>query len=52
MDDLAAAINALSPDETGDAFTRCYDSRRWVDRMLARRPFSSTDDLFAATDAI
>ena len=52
MDDLAAAINALSPGEAGDAFTRCCGSRRWVDGMLARRPFSSADDLFAAADAI
>jgi 2-oxo-4-hydroxy-4-carboxy-5-ureidoimidazoline decarboxylase len=52
MGDLAAAINALSPDEARDAFTRCCGSQRWVEGMLARRPFSSADELFAAADAI
>ncbi len=52
MDDLAAAINALTPDTARDAFTRCCGSRRWVAGMLARRPFASADELFAAADSI
>jgi len=52
MADLAAAINALPADAARDAFARCCGSRRWVAGMLARRPFASADDLFAAADAI
>jgi 2-oxo-4-hydroxy-4-carboxy-5-ureidoimidazoline decarboxylase len=52
MDDLAAAIDALSAGDARDAFTRCCGSRRWVEGMLARRPFSSADELFAAADAV
>lgn len=52
MGDLAAAINALPAGEASDAFTRCCGSRRWVAAMLARRPFASPDELFAAADAI
>ncbi len=51
MGDLAVAINALSAGDARDAFTRCCGSQRWVEGMLARRPFSSADDLFAAADA-
>jgi 2-oxo-4-hydroxy-4-carboxy-5-ureidoimidazoline decarboxylase len=52
MDDLAVAINTLPPGDAREAFTRCCGSRRWVDGMLARRPFASADELFAAADAI
>jgi 2-oxo-4-hydroxy-4-carboxy-5-ureidoimidazoline decarboxylase len=52
MGDLAAAINTLSAGDAREAFTRCCGSRRWVDGMLARRPFASADELFAAADAI
>ena len=52
MGDLVAAINALSPSDARDAFTRCCGSQRWVDGMLARRPFSSADQLFTAAEAI
>lgn len=52
MGDLAAAINALPAGEARDALARCCGSQRWVEGMLARRPFSSVDDLFAAADAI
>jgi len=50
--DFVAAINGLPPDGARDAFARCCGSQRWVDGMLARRPFSSPADLFAAADAI
>jgi 2-oxo-4-hydroxy-4-carboxy-5-ureidoimidazoline decarboxylase len=52
MGDLAAAIDALSPSDAREALTRCCGSQRWVDGMLARRPFASADQLFAAADAI
>jgi 2-oxo-4-hydroxy-4-carboxy-5-ureidoimidazoline decarboxylase len=52
MADLAAAINTLSPSDAREAFTRCCGSQRWVDGMLARRPFTSADQLLAAADAI
>ncbi len=49
---LAVAINALPADGAREAFTRCCGSQRWVAGMLARRPFASAEDLFAAADAI
>ena len=52
MGDLTAAINALSPSGAREAFTRCCGSQAWVEGMLARRPFASSDALFAAADAI
>jgi 2-oxo-4-hydroxy-4-carboxy-5-ureidoimidazoline decarboxylase len=52
MGDVATAINALPDGDARHAFTRCCGSRRWVEGMLARRPFSSANELFAAADAI
>ena len=47
-----ALLNALAPEEAGRALVRCCGSSRWVSGMLARRPFSSGDDLHAAADAV
>ncbi|MGH7699341.1 MAG: 2-oxo-4-hydroxy-4-carboxy-5-ureidoimidazoline decarboxylase [Gemmatimonadales bacterium] len=36
---IAAFLNALPPDAARAALTRCCGSRRWVEAMLAARPF-------------
>jgi 2-oxo-4-hydroxy-4-carboxy-5-ureidoimidazoline decarboxylase len=35
-----------------EALTRCCGAQRWVEAMLARRPFESTPALFEAAEAI
>jgi OHCU decarboxylase len=34
-------LNGLSPDEARAALKRCCGSTRWVEAMMARRPFAS-----------
>jgi 2-oxo-4-hydroxy-4-carboxy-5-ureidoimidazoline decarboxylase len=46
------ALNAMPPDAARGAFLRCCGSRRWADQMLARRPFASDAELFAAADEV
>jgi 2-oxo-4-hydroxy-4-carboxy-5-ureidoimidazoline decarboxylase len=46
--DALAQLNASTDDEAAHLLRRCCGSTRWVERMLARRPFASTDDLQAA----
>lgn len=46
------ALNAMSADDARAALLRCCGSRRWAEQMLARRPFASGDELFAAADHI
>ncbi|HEX4351566.1 MAG TPA: 2-oxo-4-hydroxy-4-carboxy-5-ureidoimidazoline decarboxylase [Polyangiales bacterium] len=46
-----ARLNAMSSDEARAALTRCCGSSRWVDKMLAGRPFASTPQLLAAADS-
>ena len=41
-------LNALSLDEATEALARCCGAARWVEAMLARRPFASRAALFAA----
>jgi len=43
-----AVFNAMAPDDARAALLRCCGSRRWAERMLARRPFASPSELFAA----
>jgi 2-oxo-4-hydroxy-4-carboxy-5-ureidoimidazoline decarboxylase len=45
-------LNAMAPGDVRAALLRCCGSRRWADRMLARRPFASAADLFSAADKI
>lgn len=45
-------LNSLTEADAAAALLRCCGSSRWVDRMLQRRPFSSTDALFAAADEV
>ena len=41
-------LNGLSREAAADALTRCCGSTRWVQGMLARRPFASHTAMFAA----
>lgn len=44
--DLAQWLGDLPTDETRAALTRCCGSRRWVEAMLASRPWGSEEELF------
>jgi 2-oxo-4-hydroxy-4-carboxy-5-ureidoimidazoline decarboxylase len=46
-----AVLNDLTDGEAGAALTRCCGSTRWVQAMLARRPFASTPALYADAEA-
>ena len=46
------ALNALPPADARATLLRCCGSRRWADAMLARRPFTSADDLHRAADEV
>jgi 2-oxo-4-hydroxy-4-carboxy-5-ureidoimidazoline decarboxylase len=43
-------LNALPPDRAADALRACCGASRWVNAMLARRPFGSLDDILRAAD--
>ena len=47
-----AWLNALPVDEARRALERCCGARRWVDGMLAMRPFTSPAALHEAADAV
>ena len=47
-----ACLNEKVPEAADEALSRCCGSRRWVDAMLARSPFASTPDMFAAAAEI
>jgi len=49
---IHTALNALPAAGARAALARCCGSARWADAMLARRPFSSMDDLLATADAV
>jgi OHCU decarboxylase len=42
------ALNALPLPAARNALEHCCGARRWVDAMIARRPFESTPELFDA----
>jgi 2-oxo-4-hydroxy-4-carboxy-5-ureidoimidazoline decarboxylase len=44
----AHAINAAEPEAARELLTRACGSHRWVDRMLARRPFANDARLLFA----
>lgn len=52
MPDPAEWLDALSETEAREALTRCCGARRWVDGMLARRPFAKRDALLRAADEV
>ncbi len=45
-------LNGMSEAEAADALTRCCGSARWVEAMLERRPFASTEALYQAADRV
>jgi OHCU decarboxylase len=48
----AAVLNALSDEAARDALARCCAAHRWVDAMLATRPFASSEALHACADLV
>lgn len=44
-------LNALPPEKARDEFARCCGSGRWVEKMIARRPFADKAAVLAAADA-
>jgi 2-oxo-4-hydroxy-4-carboxy-5-ureidoimidazoline decarboxylase len=49
---LSAKLSGLTDDDARTAFTNCCAAKKWVNGMLAARPFASGDALFAACDAV
>jgi 2-oxo-4-hydroxy-4-carboxy-5-ureidoimidazoline decarboxylase len=47
-----AWLNELPPEEARQALERCCGARRWVEGMLAARPFASPAVLHEAADAV
>jgi 2-oxo-4-hydroxy-4-carboxy-5-ureidoimidazoline decarboxylase len=53
MDEVAytlAQFNELPAAEAHAALLTCCTAMRWVDQVLARRPFAQFDDLLIAAD--
>jgi OHCU decarboxylase len=40
----------MPPDRAADTLRACCGAHRWVNAMIARRPFASIDDALIATD--
>ena len=51
MADPHAVLNALDPDGAAAALRRACGAAAWVQRMLSRRPFASTEELLTVADA-
>ncbi len=47
-----ARVNSLSEEEAGSNLHRCCGSSRWVQQMIARRPFQSDEELFRIADEL
>ena len=47
-----ARLNRLPAPEAADELRSCCGLSRWVDAMVARRPFGSVDALLAAADEL
>lgn len=45
-------LNALPPERAAEVFRACCGASRWVDAMVARRPFASTDMVMSMADDI
>ncbi|HXT02164.1 MAG TPA: 2-oxo-4-hydroxy-4-carboxy-5-ureidoimidazoline decarboxylase [Elusimicrobiota bacterium] len=43
-------LNALPPEKARDEFARCCGSTSWVEKMLARRPFTEKAPMLAGAD--
>jgi 2-oxo-4-hydroxy-4-carboxy-5-ureidoimidazoline decarboxylase len=51
MAEAHSVLNGLDETAAAAALRRACGAERWVERMLARRPFVSTADLLASADA-
>jgi OHCU decarboxylase len=49
---LAQIVNSLPEDAARAALTRCCGARRWVEQMLAARPFGSDAALVASAERV
>src|SRR5207247_1587191 len=49
---LAGYLNALSDERARAALQRCCGARRWLDAMLAARPFASDAELLATAERV
>ena len=49
---ITANLNSLADNDARAAFTNCCAAEKWVEGMLAARPFANDDALFTACDAI
>ena len=47
-----AALNAMPRAELAECLRACCGSTRWVERMIARRPWGSPDAVLAASDEV
>jgi 2-oxo-4-hydroxy-4-carboxy-5-ureidoimidazoline decarboxylase len=45
-------LNTADNESARQELTRCCGSRRWVEKMIAQRPFKSKEELFEAADDI
>ena len=45
-------LNALSPERAAEVFRACCGASRWVDAMVGRLPFSSTDAVVSMADDV
>lgn len=51
-DRIAQHLNALPPDAARAALRRCCSAERWVERMLAARPFGDDQQVFAKAERL
>src|SRR5690606_34697320 len=49
---IVAKLNSLADDDARAAFSNCCAADKWVNGMLAARPFASDKALFAVCDAV
>lgn len=52
MDTSIITLNKLDAEQARALLTRCCGAARWVDGMLAVRPFADAEALFAAGDRV
>ncbi|MCC7528837.1 MAG: 2-oxo-4-hydroxy-4-carboxy-5-ureidoimidazoline decarboxylase [Candidatus Melainabacteria bacterium] len=45
-------LNAYSEEDAKEELAKCCGASQWVEKMLARRPFHSFEELFSAADDI
>lgn len=51
-DRTVAILNAMPREALAAHLRACCGSDRWVDRMIARRPWTSLEDLLASSDEV